>query len=588
MPAGKPTNFFKFPRATSLRDSNRIAIFEALFIGIVAGASAFVLAMGVDLLGKARIDAATQYPAIYVLPAIGFFGGLITGLLVQYFAPDAQGSGIPQVKASLQRVRMPLDMKMAAIKLLGGIIALGSGLLMGREGPTVHVGASLAGHLNRLVPTTPERRRQLIAAGAGAGLAAAFNAPIAGVLFVLEELLKDISSSTIGTAVLACFVASVVSHELHAADAVSHVREVALHTNFQVTDIPFYLLLAVLAGLAGALFNRCIILCLDFNKYALRFLPLFMKIALAGAISGLIVAFLPTDFHNYAGVRDMIVVGHVDVHNALLVFGAFFAMTIIAYGSGAPGGLFAPSLLLGSALGYCVAILQTHLTGHASVETLTLAGMGAMFASVARVPVTAIVILFEMTQNFGVVLPLMFVCIIATMLANRLYPDSIYDRLMEWSGIKPKLTPTTKNAISNLKAENVMNAAAKTVAPDMTLTAAIKQMSEQQVEAAAVVSDQRLTGVVTALDLEAAISTGQSAAAVRTIQSDDPIYVSPHDSLENLLFLFDTYKLIGLPVVDGDAYKGMISRTDVIHALFVETTETSVLLDNAAPKDNPN
>jgi CIC family chloride channel protein len=416
--------------------SNHIAIFNACAIGLAAGSAATVLTQGVSWIGAWRLHLAGQYGAWIVLPAFGGIGGLIAGLLISKY-PNASGSGIPQVKASLLgQEPQGLDIRTAMMKLIGGLIAIGSGLLMGREGPTVHVGAALSTEINRRARSDAGKERLLVAAGAGAGLAAAFNAPLAGVFFVLEELLKDISSSTIGTAVLACFVASVASHLLHGDESVRHIAANAVGATFSALEIPAYLLVGVTAGIFGAFFNKCVMVCLRFNRDIFK-APIAVRVCAAGIVSGLLVAALPQHFHNYAGMREHIVYGDLAIHSAAIAFVIFFALTVIAYGSGAPGGLFAPALAMGSCIGHVFGLLQHYIQPNVQMDTFALVGMGAMFASVARVPITAIVIVFEMTQNFEIVLPLMLGCIVASSVADRLYAGSIYDRLIEWSGLMP-------------------------------------------------------------------------------------------------------------------------------------------------------
>ena len=168
-----------------------VPFIEAFFVGLAAGGSAVLLKFGVEWLGTLRLETANHYSLYIVLPAFGAIGGFLAGLLVDKVAPETAGSGIPQVKAALNRVRMTLDLRVAFAKLLGGLIVLGSGLFMGREGPTVQLGAAVAASLTRRGKNAVRYRRQLIAAGAGAGLAAAFNAPIAGVVLVFYEKLKD-------------------------------------------------------------------------------------------------------------------------------------------------------------------------------------------------------------------------------------------------------------------------------------------------------------------------------------------------------------------------------------------------------------
>ncbi|MCY7393382.1 MAG: chloride channel protein, partial [Leptolyngbyaceae cyanobacterium CAN_BIN12] len=192
----------------------RLAIFEAVLIGLVAALAAVLLKQGVHWFSSWRVRESLLLPAWLLLPVVGLIGGMLSGLLIERLAPEAAGSGIPQVKAALAYVPIALNLRVAIVKLISTLLTLSSGLVLGRQGPTVQIGAALAAQLSRWAPRSPDHQRQLIAAGAAAGLAAGFDAPIAGVLFVIEELLHDVSSLTLGTAILASFTGGVVSRVL--------------------------------------------------------------------------------------------------------------------------------------------------------------------------------------------------------------------------------------------------------------------------------------------------------------------------------------------------------------------------------------
>jgi CIC family chloride channel protein len=171
--------------APLLRPGRRLAIIEACLIGLISALAAVLLKSGIGWLGTWRIQSSLLYPVWCVLPAIGLVLGAMSGWILEGLAPESGGSGIPQVKAVLAQFPLPLDLRVALVKLVTAILALGSGLALGRQGPTVHIGAAVASQFSHWVPTSPDHRRQMIAAGAGAGLAAGFNAPIAGILFVV-------------------------------------------------------------------------------------------------------------------------------------------------------------------------------------------------------------------------------------------------------------------------------------------------------------------------------------------------------------------------------------------------------------------
>ncbi|MEO0934630.1 MAG: chloride channel protein, partial [Cyanobacteria bacterium J06641_2] len=257
-----------------------LAIAEACVIGIVAALSAIFLRFSSGVLGTFRVHTSYNIPALLALPLIGASFGFLAGFLVDRFAPEASGSGIPQVKASLANIPIRLSWRVAAVKLVSAVLTLGSGMTLGRQGPTVHVGAALAAGMSRVVPTSPDHRRQMIAAGAGAGLAAAFNAPITGILFVVEELLQDLSGITLGTAIIASFIGGVVSRLLGGKNLQLNLEIIQSQSSFAITELPFYLLLGILAGLLAALFRQGLIKSLGYYRKLNISLPL--RLALAG------------------------------------------------------------------------------------------------------------------------------------------------------------------------------------------------------------------------------------------------------------------------------------------------------------------
>lgn len=550
-------------RLRQLLQPKRLAVLEACLIGLVAGLAAVLLKQGIGWLGTWRVQTAQLLPAWVVLPAIGLGGGLLAGLLVEWVAPETSGSGIPQVKAVLARVPMALDLRVALVKLVSGMLALGSGLFLGREGPTVQVGAALAAQLSHWLPTSPDHRRQMIAAGAGAGLAAAFNAPLAGILFVVEELLQDLSGLTLGTAILASFIGAVVSRLLGGHGLDINLNLAAPQTSFFVQEIPFYLVLGVLAGLLGGLFNRGVIVSLTLN----RLLPLGLpgQMGLAGFTSGLVVSLLPLSFRDNAGLREILITGQASWQVTAIAFVAQFVLTLVAYGSGAPGGLFAPTLILGAALGYLIGVCEHHFLGMSLPVTYALTGMGAFFSAVARVPITAIVIVFEMTTDFNLVLPLMIGCVVAYLVAEQTAKGSIYDRLLEWQGIHLEAQTSDSGLLAELTAAEVMQRRVETLPSQLSLEEVVQAFSRSQHRGFPVIDGEKLVGIVTQSDLA---NAGPLAGEplLSEIMTPQPITVSPTDSLADVLYLMNRYSLSRLPVTEGRKLVGIITRSDIIRA----------------------
>ncbi|MGB2926839.1 MAG: chloride channel protein [Limnothrix sp.] len=539
-------------------------IIEACLIGVVSGFAALILKQGIGGLGGYRVALSHHYGAWLVLPVFGLVCGGLAGLTLQTFAPEAKGGGVPQVKIVLARFPFPLDWKVAIAKTIGTILILGGGLTLGRRGPTVHIGAALAAQLSQWLPTTPEHRRQMIAAGAAAGLAAGFNTPIAGVLFVVEELMRDMSGVTLETAIVASFTGAVVSRWFGTSDLnlPSELLNAGNLSHFSISEIPLYLLLGALAGALGGLFNRGILTVLDFNR-RLR-LNLAVRMAIAGMISGGVVALLPPFFRDNAGLRDFLLTGDAGWEIIAIAFFAHFGLSLLAYGSGAPGGLFAPTLVLGAALGYLVGFCAEAIVPQASQYTYALAGMGAFFTGVVRVPVTAIVIVFELTTDFNLVLPLMLASVTALIVGERVFKGSIYEHLLEASGIHLN-EQQNPQILMDLTAAQVMQSEVETITSDLSLDELLPILSDSPHRGFPVLEKGKLVGMLTQGDLSQA-ETHQGDLTVAEMMRTKIITVAPEAPLSDVLYLLNRYQISRLPVISNGRLRGIITRSDIIRA----------------------
>ncbi|MCW5822181.1 MAG: chloride channel protein [Cyanobacteria bacterium TGS_CYA1] len=549
-----------------LKSGNTIPVLEAGLIGIIAGLSAEMLSFGVSWLGSLRMTISNVAPPYLILPALGLFGGFVAGLMVEILAPEASGSGIPQVRARLDRIIIALDFRVALVKLIGGTIALGTGFFLGREGPTVQLGASLAAPLTARMSRAREYKRQLIAAGAAAGLTAAFNAPLAGVVFVLEELLREVRYSTILLSVVSCSMACLVLNLFNSPHLRHDIEPIASQIHFAPQDIPFYILLGILCGLLGAFFNVCILKTLKINR-DLKKVPTSFKVAIAGLLSGLLISLLPAAFHNYAGMRILLSSGATDWTTALLAFPIFFILTVVAYGSGAPGGLFAPSLTLGSAIGFLVGYLEHLCGGGLLMNSFALVGMGAFVAGVTRTPLTAIVITFEMTANFTLLTPLMITSVISSTVGDLVFRDGLYEHLMRWNGIH--LHGDRDEKLRELTVKDIMRKNNDFVRSNAFIKDLLPTLSANGQKDYPVFDEKIFVGILRQTDL-ASLKNKESITELKVsdIMLKQPLVVSPFDTLEELMFLFSRYKYSWLPVVHGDKFKGIILQSDVVQALF--------------------
>lgn len=541
------------------------ALLEACLIGGVSALAALLLKEGIGSLGWLRLWS-VQYWGVWSLLLFSGSLGFLAGGLIEYLSVAAKGSGIPQVKAALARFPVPLSLRVAFVKLVGTILVLGAGFTLGRRGPTVQIGAVLAAQLSLWVPTSPLHRRQMIAAGAAAGLAAGFNTPIAGVLFVVEELSRDMSGLTLETAILASFTGSVISRLLGSADLnLSATTLTAAHEHsFASTDIPFYILLGILAGVLGVLFNQGALWGIRWNRSWQ--ISLVWRMGLAGLMTGAVIAIAPPIFRDNAGLKEFLITSASGWQTVLVIFVIHFALTLLAYASGAPGGLFSPALVLGSALGYLIGTTKLMLVGDAIPTTYALVGMGAFFTGVARVPVTAIVIIFELTADFKLVLPLMISTAIAYCVAEALKPGSIYQHLLKANGIDlSDEGQSNSDVLANLQAVQVMQRQIETLEPEMTLQAVWEICRRSHHHGFPVVHQGQLLGMITERHL-AKLSNQLPQRRIKEFMDRRPLAVHPGVVLSDVLYLMDRHHISHLPVTEGRRLVGIITRSDLIHA----------------------
>ncbi|KFF42018.1 MAG: chloride channel protein EriC [Candidatus Atelocyanobacterium thalassa isolate SIO64986] len=559
-------HFYKWIKSQKfdISNNNNYALIEACIIGVLSAIAALLLKQGVGYLGSWRITLANNFGAIWVLPFGGLSLGYLSGWLIEKASPTAAGGGITQVKATLYRYPIPLSLKVAIVKLVGTVLVLGAGSILGRRAPTVHIGAALAAQLNSWFPTSPARRRQMIAAGAAAGLAAGFTTPIAGVLFVVEELMQDVSGLTLETSIVASFTGAVISLLLQSSTLNFPSPLLKLpNINFSVSEIPFYLLLGILAGILGALFNRGLLFSLkvqqNFN------LSLSWRIGLSGMLSGTIVAILPPFFQDNAGLRIVLVTGGLSGEKILLVFIAHFFLTMLAYSANTPGGLFSPALVLGSALGYLVGDFEAFLTGTGSESTYALVGMGAFFTAVVRVPITAIVFVFELNRDFNIVLPLMITCATSYIIAENVSRGSLYDHMLKALGISTAEKSTSQNLGHELIASQIMQSKVEVLSSHLTLDDVLKKMMVSTHRGFPIMSNGKLVGIITQIDLKK-LSNVSLSTPLSDFMNPDPLTIKADAFLSDILYVLDHHQFSRVPVVKENKLVGIITRTDIINA----------------------
>ena len=360
--------------------------------------------------------------------------------LVRRFSPYASGSGIPQVEAALTGDLPPAPPHLITVKFLGGLLAIGAGMALGREGPSVQMGAVVADLVGKAFRRSWPDLRTLVAAGAGAGLAVAFNAPIAGAIFVLEELVLRLETR-IAIAALGASSTAILISRLFLGDAPDFQVAVMAQAPTTTGPLPYavaatwplYLGLGVVAGMAASLYNRAILGAMALAARLENRWPVELQAGLIGALVGVVGWFSPGLIGGGDTITQRLLIGGAAIAAVPLAFGVRFGLGAASYAARTPGGLFAPMLVLGAQLGLlCGALAQAIFPALGiEPEAFAVVGMAAFFTGVVQAPVTGIVLVTEMTAAFTTLLPMLAACFAAMVAANLLHTAPIYDSLRE-------------------------------------------------------------------------------------------------------------------------------------------------------------
>jgi CIC family chloride channel protein len=408
--------------------------------GVLAGAAAvaffFVIRAFEVLLIESAMGASGRSWMIWTIltPTLG---GLVCGLLLEYVVPNARGSGIPQVKAAFASAAPVVHLRDAIGKFVIGSLQIGSGASLGKEGPTAHIAAGIASFLGRRAGLSASGQRGLLPVGFAAGIAAAFNAPIAAVTFTLETLLGRLDHASISGVIVAAAVAQAIGQSLGAPvmdfSVLSDVRG--------APSLSICIAIGAVGAVAAVSFTESL-LAVRVALRRLAVVPAWARPALGGLVTGVLAVAALYAF----GVTGVTGGGQSTLGRALdaqlawhvmLVLGLFkLVATVASYSSGGAGGIFASSLFIGGTLGGAAGALMAPFESHlqAPVGAFALIGMGAVFAGVIRAPITSVLIIVEMTRSASLILPLMVANMTAYLLARRVRPSSIYEALLVQDG----------------------------------------------------------------------------------------------------------------------------------------------------------
>jgi len=542
----------------------------SLLIGALAGLTVVAFIVLTERLGMRLYPVGSPAWRRIAMP-VG--GSLVMGYLLYRYFPDARGSGVPQTKAALYARDGNISLRTVLGKFVCTAATLASGIPLGREGPSVQVGAGIASVLGRWLGLRPEKVKALIPVGAAAAIAAAFNTPMAAVLFALEEVVGDLHAPVLGSVVLASATSWAVLRLLLGNNPLFHVPQYEL---VHPLEFGIYAVLGVAGGFLSVAFTK---LLLGMRK---RFLLLprstrWWHPVVGGLMVGLMGWFVP----------QVLGVGYSYVGSALggtmalklmvlLIVLKLFAITT-SYASGNAGGIFGPALFLGAMLGGAIGTVAHHWlpTYTAAPGAYALVGMGALFAGIVRAPMTSVLMIFEMTRDYAVIVPLMIANLASLFISTRFQKEPIYEALAQQDGIHLP-SHKTREELGRRTVKQVMRGAPEILPSQLSVQYASERMRSSEFRSWIVEDEGSVVGVLDRASLESALADGKAEENLMSLfDTLDFPHVHADHPLQLALERMSKSHIDILPVVnraDIHRLEGIVTLRDVLDSYGVDST----------------
>ncbi len=539
---------------------NHIFFALTIVIGIFAGLAAVLFTLAIK--GTTYLLFGVSPSMLrYILVPTGV--SLVTGFLLARFFPEARGSGVPQTEAAYHIYQGHVPARVAFGKFLTGVLCIGSGHSMGREGPSVQIGAGIASSIGKRFHLSSERARSLIPVASAAALSAAFNTPIAAVLFALEEIIGDLNATLLGSTVVASVASVIVERSILGNNPIFHVPQYHLVS-------PAELIVYAVLGLVGGAVS------LAFCKGLLWLRAMFLGMpgrtriyqpAMGGLMIGIILIFFPQALGVGYEYADQALNGGLLLRTMVLLCAAKLVATVISYASGNAGGIFAPSLYLGAMAGGALGVLVHRFAPFPTADpgAYALVGMGTLFAGIIRAPMTSVFMIFELTQDYQVLVPLMIANMISFLISSRYQPIPLYRELLHQDHVHLPKVGFRKPA-GTWRARDIMTSEFVLLSPVISVEDAARVATEDGAGCFLVGDNGLYSGLVTRVQIEQALQSGLAATPISTLVIKDYAHVHPDQPLELVLERIGKNPGI-LPVV---------SRSEVRHVEGVITPQTMI------------
>ncbi len=508
-------------------------------------------------------------------PAIG---GLIVGPIIYFFAKEAKGHGVPEVMLAVLMKDGKIRPRVAFVKAIASAISIGSGGSVGREGPIVQIGASLGSTVGQYFNLERRDIQTLVACGAAGGIAAAFNAPIAGALFSVEIILGDFGVAALSPIIISSVISTIVARHFEGNLVAFVVPPYTLNSPFELLPYTF---LGLVAGLVAILFIITLYYFEDWFENAP--IPEYIQPMIGGFIVGIMGIYFPYVYG----------VGYESINGALhnqwplyiliLMIPMKILATSITLGSGGSGGIFAPSLFLGAATGGAVGVITHALFPQAaSAGAYALVGMGAVVAATTQAPITAIIIIFELTQNYRVIAPLMFTCIISTLIATAIKRESIYTLKLKLKGIE-LVEGREESILKQIKIDSVVKEGVFFYIHHNLKYIIDTVLSVNQSIFPVLNPSNRLVGILTLNNIKSVFYEKEALAELVIAEdiAEEPVFLTEDSNLQDAMDIEGRYSIEEIPVVkdrESMDYKGIVHIHDVINLYNFEIKKRELAL----------
>ncbi|MGA7685894.1 MAG: chloride channel protein [Terriglobales bacterium] len=540
----------------------RFFLVLSVFIGIFSGLAVVCFRLAIEWCRIHFLGSGVSPPALRLILA-PTLAGLVIAILVIHVFPLARGSGVNQTKAALYIYNGYIPFRTAIGKFITAALAIGSGHSLGPEDPSLQIGAGIASALGRRMRLSRDRMRLIAPVGAAAGLAAAFNAPISAVLFVIEEVIGRWTAGILGSVVLSAVSSVVVMRWFLGSEPLFRIPAVELQ---RPSELIAYCILGVVGGLASVAFASGIA-NLRLRSRSLPAWTQYFQPAVAGLLIGLIaVAGYPQVMGAGYEYMDQAMHGQFTWQMLAILAGLKIIATLLSFSSGTPGGMFAPTLFIGAMLGASVGgaehVLFPHLT--ISPGTYALVGMGVLFAGFLRAPMTSVFMALEVSGNYSIILPVMVANTFAYFISRTLQPVSIFDALTRQDGLDlPSMEEQREENI--LHVEDAMQPPGNILKAAESLDRVLQQVDGKSPDPMLVRLDPTGWACITGRELETMINEGKGTLTLGSVLTSRQIpYLHPDHPLEMALRYVDRWPLV--PVVsraDFRKLEGVISQSDV-------------------------